>query len=101
MSESFELLFPQLQFRQPSKPKNQHTDLGCISYRINTLAMVNSGNAKDDQSKEIFSVSCTKVEDAIEWILMLGMVVEQVRLNLHNAYYIVPNHPQGQQLGGS
>ena len=63
--------------------------------------MVNSDTAKDDQSKEIFSVSYTKVEDAIEWILLLGMVVEQVRLNLHNAYHIVPNHPQGQQLGGS
>ena len=62
--------------------------------------MVNSNTAKDNQSKELFSVTYTKLDDAIKCILQLGMVVQQVRLDQNNAYHIVPIRPQGQQLWG-
>ena len=49
-------------------------------------------------SKGFCSLSYASVDDAVEWILYLGRCTELIKLDLKDAYRIIPIHPQDMHL---
>ena len=49
-------------------------------------------------SEELSSISYASVDDAVQGILKLGMGTKLVKVDLQNAYRIIPVHPHDQHL---
>ena len=55
-------------------------------------------SVNDSISSELASITYTSLDDAVQHILQLGRGTDLVKLDLKNAYRMVPVHPQDQHL---
>lgn len=62
------------------------------------LSFPRNGSVNDGISPELASISYASLDDAVEHILRMGKGAELVKLDLKNAYRIVPIHPQDHHL---
>ena len=62
------------------------------------LSFPKGRSVNDGISKVLASISYASVDDAVHYILTLGRGAQLVKLDLRNAYRIVPVHPQDQRL---
>ena len=76
-------------------PKSHQTDKWRM---IVDLSFPLNHSINDGISPELSSMSYASVDDAVKYILQLGPGATLVKLDLKNAYRIVPIHPQDQHL---
>lgn len=62
------------------------------------LSFPRGHSINDGVSTELSSISYASVDDAVNLILQLGRGTQLVKLDLKNAYHIVPVHPHDQHL---
>lgn len=62
------------------------------------LSFPPGGSVNDGVARELASLTYAKVDDAIQHILQLGVAAKLVKIDLKNAYRIVPIHPQDHHL---
>lgn len=62
------------------------------------LSFPRGGSVNSGISSELSSITYAKVDDAVELILQLGPGTELVKLDLKNAYRMVPVHPEDHHL---
>ena len=62
------------------------------------LSFPTRGSVNDGIASDLASITYALVDDAVRLILRLGRGMQLVKLDLKNAYRIVPVHPQDQHL---
>ncbi len=62
------------------------------------LSFPRDGSVNNGISQDLATISYASLNDAVEQILQLGRGTQLVKVDLKNAYRIVPVHPQDQHL---
>ena len=64
------------------------------------LSSPEGANVNDGIQKELCSLQYVKVDEVVDTILKLGPGTELAKIDLQNAYRIVPVHPDDRSLLG-